>query len=376
MRTEPSIDFPRSFEPLKPLQPFSFEDSAPFTTAPVIDVSIPSSALPRTPQRNPKPASASPARKRKESTAPTAVCDTAGIEGLDRLATYCKRGYPPPHAHHTHALSELTPVYVEAARQAEVDGRPAPAFSIPEDLGDFAAATFARPASVAVTPTPKQRTALPQRSSSVRLASLSLSLADASTRAAYAPTPRRAPSSPIKREESFFVPKSRPRPTVSQLFRRRHDPREREREREREQRESSELPQFPKKLTSEWIPTQAPTLASRNSDPNLLNLSENTASALTAGLLEKRHERYAPTLGGVREDFDPSGPRKPTSLLSLRDKAKGLVTSTSTKFQTMPRNARISEHHPQQQVPQHFTVRSEGHQRERRGGLLGLFRRK
>lgn len=128
-------------------------------------------------------------------------------------------------------------------------GLPTPAFSIPEDLGVFAAATFARPASVAVTPTPKQRTALPQRSSSVRLASLSLSLADASTRAAYAPTPRRAPSSPIKREESFFVPKSRPRPTVSQLFRRRPDLRDRERE-----RDHSELPTLGKKLTSRMGP--------------------------------------------------------------------------------------------------------------------------
>lgn len=81
----------------------------------------------------------------------------------------------------------------------------------------------------------------------------------------------------------------------------------------------------------------------------------------------------------MREDFNPDqggGVRKPTSLLSLRDKAKGLVSSTSTKFQTMPRNARVSEHHPGPERPVHYVVRSEGHQREKRGGLLGLFRRK
>ncbi|EJT50519.1 hypothetical protein A1Q1_00140 [Trichosporon asahii var. asahii CBS 2479] len=35
---EPSVDFPRSFEPVKPLKPFNL-DQAPFTTAPVVDVS-------------------------------------------------------------------------------------------------------------------------------------------------------------------------------------------------------------------------------------------------------------------------------------------------------------------------------------------------
>lgn len=237
-----SVEFPRSNQPQHAAEP-------PFHTAPVIDVSIPcasvlSPAHPRTPQRTGfKPASVSPARKRKESTAPTVVCDTAGIEGLDRLATYCKRELVRP-------IAELTLVYVEAARHAEMNGFAAPAFAIPEDLGDFAAATFARPASVAVTPVSKPLASLPQRSSSVRLPSLSLSLADpaTSTRAVYAPTPRRGPSSPIKREESFFVPKMRPRPTVSQLFRRRPGA-ERNEGREREpshqyhdvQRESSEL---------------------------------------------------------------------------------------------------------------------------------------
>lgn len=147
------------------------------------------------------------------------------------------------------------------------------------------------------------------------------------------------------------------------------------------------------KLTPELhLFTPAPGgLATRNSDPNLLNLSECTSAALATGLLSEgrqRHERYEPTLGGVREDFHPEqvgGPRKPTSLLSLRERARGIVSSTSTKFQTVPRNARISEHYPGhlqahpvhgQGPAGHFTARSEGHGRERRGGLLGLFRRR
>lgn len=108
----------------------------------------------------------------------------------------------------------------------------------------------------------------------------------------------------------------------------------------------------------------------------------------------ERGERvvYVPVSNGAREDFHPehctSGPRKPTSLMSLRERARGLVTSTSTKFQTMPRNTRINEPQPplpaqaQAQAQAHmrdFTARSEGthgREKERRGGLLGLFRRK
>lgn len=89
----PSLDFPRTLEPLKPKHP----EHAPYTTAPVVDFDLPtSSALPHTPQRKGfKPTSISPARRKKESTAPTVVCDTAGLEGLDRLATYCKRELVP-----------------------------------------------------------------------------------------------------------------------------------------------------------------------------------------------------------------------------------------------------------------------------------------
>lgn len=132
------------------------------------------------------------------------------------------------------------------------------------------------------------------------------------------------------------------------------------------------------------------SLSTHNSDPNLLNLSERTSAALATTLLnEQPRQRFEPTLGGVREtsDFGPdtnAGPRKPTSLLSLRDKAKGFVTHTSTKFQTLPRNVRISvEQHREQpgirgELVRDFearaTSRSEG--RERRGGLLGIFRRK